>query len=51
MKMSKLNALTEHNGIKLTTVTSEIAVDASAEAIWEALSHFGDAWFRMESRR
>ncbi|MFV1989660.1 MAG: SRPBCC family protein [Acidimicrobiales bacterium] len=40
--MSKLNVPTEHNGIKLTTVTSEIAVDASAEAIWDALSHFGD---------
>lgn len=40
--MSKLRALTEHNGTKLSTVTSEIAVDASAEAIWDALSHFGD---------
>lgn len=40
--MNTLEPLTEHNGIRLTTVTSEIVIDASTGAIWEALSHFGD---------
>jgi Polyketide cyclase / dehydrase and lipid transport len=40
--MSKLNVLTEHNGVRLTTVTSEIVIAASSAETWAALSHFGD---------
>ena len=40
--MSNLEPLTEHHGIKLTTVTSEIVIEAPRRAIWDALSHYGD---------
>lgn len=40
--MQKLRELKTHKGIKLTSVASEIDIDAPAEEIWQALLHYGD---------
>jgi len=40
--MDKLKTLTEHNGVRLTEVTTSIKINASAKRTWEVLSHYGD---------
>jgi Polyketide cyclase / dehydrase and lipid transport len=40
--MSRLKELKEHRGVTLTAVKSEIAIDATAGEIWDALTRFGD---------
>jgi Polyketide cyclase / dehydrase and lipid transport len=40
--MEKLRKLNEHQGVKLTAVTTRVKIDAGVEKIWEALSHFGN---------
>ena len=40
--MNQLKQMTEHKGIKLTEVTTEIKVDATPEKVWNALSQYGN---------
>ena len=37
-----MKKLTEHKGVKLTEVTTEVKIDATPKEVWDALSHFGD---------
>jgi len=40
--MNRLKPLTEHEGIKLTAVTTTLDIDASREKVWEVLSQYGN---------
>jgi Polyketide cyclase / dehydrase and lipid transport len=40
--MNKLRRLKEHNGIKLTEVSTSININALSDKTWDALSHYGD---------
>ena len=40
--MKNLRKLNEHQGVKLTTVTARLKIDATAEKVWEALAQFGN---------
>lgn len=40
--MTKLKQLTQHEGVKLTVVTTSVNIDAPRKKVWNALSQFGN---------